>query len=264
MKHFENYCLREYIALKNLVYVKNFYIVETLDELKNLLRNIRIEDKSKIRILGSGTNLLINDNYNLDLVVIKLSGDFKFFKIDKKNELFFAYSGVILQAFITKLLINKLSGMEVLAGIPGTIGGAVFGNAGTKYGEISNFVKKIFLLDFFGNEKIIDIKENIDQYFGYRKNFFANSFNFIIYKVEFGNFLYNNDAIMLYKKFFSEKIASQPYDYKSLGCVFKNPKNSLSAGHLIDFIGMKHYKIGNVFVSEKYGTKNTVGFFGVL
>lgn len=252
MKYFENYCIRDYIFLKNLVYVRHFYIVERLDELKNLLQKIAVEDKPKIRILGSGTNILINDNKILDLIVIKLSGEFNTIKIDKENNIFLGYAGVLLQSFITKLLVNKISGMEVLAGIPGTIGGAVFGNAGTKYGEISKFIRRVFLLDYSGNEKIIDVNEkNLKNYFGYRENFFFK--NFIIYKIEFCNFLYNSsDSINFYKKFFCEKIKSQPYEYKSLGCIFKNPKVGVCAGELIDKLGLKNYKMRSIFISDKH------------
>jgi UDP-N-acetylmuramate dehydrogenase len=249
MKCFEDFEIKNWTSLKIGGKVKQIFFVGNILELQNVLKNIKEIDKKKIRIIGGGTNLLIDDNPKkvLDLIIIKLCGDFE--KIEIGESVIKSGAGVSLQAFIVYSLKRRISGMEILAGIPGTVGGAVFGNAGTKYGEISQFIDKIETLDYDGNTEIFDRNE-ISNKFEYRRADFLK--NKIVCFVKFNKLkFHNDDKLDLYKNLFKEKISTQPYGLNNAGCIFKNPQG-FSVGKIIDELGLKNFRIGNVFVSEKH------------
>jgi UDP-N-acetylmuramate dehydrogenase len=262
VQYFENKDIKDLTSLKIGGIVKKFYIIETEVELKNLLASLPIKEKNKIRLLGSGTNILVKDDKVLDLIVLKLKGDFEKITINDEDKR--AGSAVLLNTLIKLFLDKCYQGMEILAGIPGTLGGAVFGNAGTKYGDISKFIKTVRIMDYTGKINAISVK-NIG--FEYR-NMIALDNN-IILDVEFQNssfeFINTDDAKQkILDKFnciLKEKVDSQPYNLKTAGCVFKNLKiNELlsdkptyySAGKIIDDLGLKNTKIRSVSISSKH------------
>ena len=213
------------------------------------------EDRRKLKILGGGTNILVNDANDLDFIVLKLEGEFQQIVINQ-NEIR-AGSGVLLPKFLREMLNAGFGGMEILAGIPGTVGGAILGNAGSKYGDISQFVKSVKVIDFKGNIENLPKKNII---FNYRKTQFLK--DCIILDIEFDKtsfecfeyFENDENKQKLQEKFnliLKQKINSQPYNTKNAGCVFKNPE-SFSVGKIIDELGLKGTKIGDLFISEKH------------
>ncbi len=245
---YENKDIKNLTALKIGGTVKKFYTPKNLEELQNFFKGLISDDKDKIKILGSGTNILVQDEEILDFNVIKLEGEFAQISISKTE--LKAGAGAFLPNFIKKFIASGVGGLEILAGIPGTIGGAISGNAGSKYGNILDFVEQIKTMDYDGNIEILRKKNLV---FGYRKLVFPKPC--IICEVIFDTAKFKaenpNDIKKNYDKILKEKIASQPYNCRTIGCIFKNPENTFS-GKLIDDANLKNTKVGNIRISEKH------------
>lgn len=217
-----------------------FVEIETEDQLISLLQFIN-KNKIKFFVLGGGSNILFTDE-GFNGIVIKLSGNFCKYEISKNTVFCGAATSL---AFLAKQTAeNGLSGLEHFAGIPGTVGGAVFGNAGVKVCSISSVIDKIEVIDYSGKKRTLT-KDNIK--FEYRKSDLADN---IITKVFF--ILKNADKNDILKAISSElerRRNSQPVGTKNAGCVFKNPKDN-SAGYLIDSLNLKNYCIGEIQISD--------------
>jgi UDP-N-acetylmuramate dehydrogenase len=158
-------------------------------------------------------------------------------------------SGVKLSRLLRESISRGLSGMECLAGIPASVGGALKNNASSVGGAITDTLQKILVLDGSLKTKWIDKKE-VD--FGYRSFYWDGGgvilkavFNFR--KSSHGKVRENTRDLLL------EKFSKQPCEKKTLGCVFKNPEPSTQAAwELIDAAGMRGQKAGGAVVSEKH------------
>ncbi len=244
-----------------------FVEVETEEKLCDLLKFIN-KNKIKFFILGGGTNTLFSDD-GFKGIIIKLLQSNNFNKIgilddwkivinNKDTELPYSEelamtieiisvaAAASLQAVVKQTAEQGLSGFEYLAGIPGTVGGAIFGNAGVKEWSISDNLIKIEIVDFDGNKKILE-KKNIN--FEYRK---SNLSNCIITRAFFRlKKTDKNDILNVVLHELEKRKLSQPIGVKSAGCVFKNPQND-SAGRLIDSLSLKNYNIGEIEISAKH------------
>ncbi len=202
------------------------------------------DEQKKIFIFGNGRNVLVKDN-GVQGVVVHLRGpDFKEIKRDGKY--IFSKAGVKLPQLIKKAALWGLGGLEVLAGIPGTIGGAVKMNAGSKYGSISETISSVTTMTFDGEIKNIDCK---DIEFTYRG---CNLDKQIIIEVEFLLKESRKEEILKgMDEIYKEKKRTQPLSTFSAGCIFKNPP-SFRAGELIEKAGLKGKKVGGAIVSEKH------------
>ena len=218
------------------------YFVEVKEEqqLISLLKFIK-EQNIKFYIIGGGSNILFGDN-GFRGIIIKLSGNFCNYEID--NNKVIAGSAISLSSLAKQTAEKHLSGLEYLIGIPGTVGGAVYGNAGIKNYSISSIVDKIEVIDYLGNKKVLT-KNNIN--FEYRKsdlegNIITKIF-FILKKTD------KNDILKTISKELERRKKSQPIGTKNAGCIFKNPEND-SAGRLIDSLNLKNYNIGGIEISD--------------
>ena len=217
-----------------------FVEVATEDQLVSLLKFIK-ENSVKFFVIGGGSNILFSDE-GFRGMVIKLSGDFCKYEIDKNMV---ACGGAISLAYLAEQTAEQgLSGLEYLSCIPGTVGGAVFGNAGVKKCSVSDIVDKIEIIYYSGNKRILTKK---DINFEYRK---SNLKDCIITKIFF--VLKNADKNDILKTISQERkrrINSQPIGTKNAGCVFKNPESD-SAGRLIDSLNLKNYSVGGIRISD--------------
>ena len=220
-----------------------FYIEpEDLDDLKKILFFIK-ERSIPYFILGGGSNILVKDN-GFDGIMLS-SKSFNSLQI-RGNKAIVA-SGLKLSSLLFSLSKNGLSGLEFLAGIPGTVGGAVIMNAGSEEKGIGNFVGKIEIID--SSAKIRDISQKKLK-FSYRN--LKLSKYFFLSRVEFN--LKNEDSNLVeerIKKFLKKKRQSQPLKEYSAGCIFKNPPG-LAAGKLIEEAGLKGEKRGDAVISKKH------------
>jgi len=222
-----------------------YIMPKTLNQLKEVLK---YSSKNKINIffMGSGSNLLVSDN-GYDGIIISLKKTFKNLEI-LDNATIIVESGVMLGNMVKRATNVGIEGMESLVGVPGTVGGALYMNAGAYNHEISNYFNSAILLDKEGIEKTYTKK---DVKFGYRYSSFPKDEILIkaIFKYSKGDL----DVITKNKKTASiKRKTSQPLKYRSAGSIFKNPNKDSSAGYFIDKSGLKGLSIGDAQISEKH------------
>ncbi|TET79421.1 MAG: UDP-N-acetylmuramate dehydrogenase [Candidatus Cloacimonadota bacterium] len=200
-------------------------------------------EKKGIRffIMGNGTNLVFSDK-GFRGVVIKTNRCFNEIKVFGNR--IFAGSGVDLIKLILKSAECGLSCLETLSGIPGTVGGAVWMNAGAFGKEIKDCIERIHYIDSGGDEK----EREMD--FSYRESPFQKGdiivgARFYFEKKERVEIVREIEEV---KKKREEK---QPLDFASAGSVFKNPKNRF-AGEIIERLGMKKMSVGDAEISSKH------------
>jgi len=192
--------------------------------------------------LGGGSNVLIGDKGVRGLTV-KIS-NFKF-QISNLTNIEVG-AGLPLSLLLDKCVENSLTGLEFMAGIPGTVGGAVRGNSGAWQKNFSDRIIKVKVLTPSGEIEEIDKK---DCLFAYRESRFKKSGD-IILEAEIALEKAEGQEIKKRIKVFLEKRACQPKE-PSAGCVFVNPK-PLSAGQMIDQCGLKGKSFGGAKVSEEH------------
>lgn len=214
------------------------------DELIAVVRTCH-EQGIPLRILGGGSNLLVREQ-GVKGVVIRLVGD-AFSDIDVTGNTVRAQAGALLSQLISRAVKASLAGLETLVGIPGTVGGALHGNAGGRSGDISQFVAEVSLLTFKGET----LTRNRDEMtFAYRSSSLDAS---IILDAEFQLQPEDPDEITRrMRKLWIMKKATQPLSFQSAGCIFKNPRG-LSAGALIEQAGLKGTRIGSAEISDRHG-----------
>ncbi len=215
--------------------------VEQIQQATNFCK----ENNIPFMIMGNGSNMLVSDA-GINGVVIQLSKGFSDCKIEGTTV--YAQSGILLSALASKLLNEELSGFEELSGIPGTLGGAIFMNAGAYGGEIKNVVTSIDYIDKDGNLKTISADE---AGFGYRKSIFQQNGAIIIgatLELKKGNKEEIKQKINEYTKRRNDK---QPINMPSAGSTFKRPEGHF-AGKLIEDCNLMGVSIGGAKVSEKH------------
>jgi len=211
---------------------------------KELIKAIKAAHKLKIPyfILGGGSNILVADRGLAGLVVKVQSSKFKV-----QSYKIFAEAGVPLTKLVEIAQEHSLSGLECCIGIPGTVGGAVAGNAGAKNQWINQCIKSVTILDKSG--KIINLKKD-DCQFGYRSSCLRDNSSKIILKAIFELKRENPKIIKEKTNKFLEARSNQPKE-KSAGSIFKNPAND-SAGRLIDAAGLKGKRVGEAQISPQH------------
>jgi len=215
----------------------------SVDDLRKLVLAANAEN-IPIRLLGGGSNLLVRDE-GVGGLVIRLTGPV-FQDVTVSGETVQAGGGALLSHVISQAVAQGLAGLESLVGIPGTIGGAVQGNAGGRHGEIGQFVESVEVMTRTGE---IVRRSGDELTFEYR---FSSINDLVILSVELG--LKRGDVEELTRRMrqlWITKKESQPFSFQSAGCIFKNPRG-LSAGNLIEQCGLKGTRIGGAEVSDRH------------
>lgn len=223
------------------VYIK----VNNLSKLSTILKECQASDVDYM-ILGNGSNLLVSDD-GIRGVVIRLDGDFR--KITLLDDTtIFCGAGATL-AYLCKFALNcGLSGLEFAWGIPGTVGGAVFMNAGAYDGEMKDVVHSVSHISPSGEIGRTE-KDNLN--FGYRTSVYRSN-NMIITGVTLKLKKGNPDEIReKMDDYMLRRSTKQPLEYPSAGSVFKRPEGNF-AGALIEQCGLKGKTCGGAQVSEKH------------
>lgn len=219
-------------------------VAKNASELSALLRYLN-ERNIKPFILGNGSNLLVSDD-GIKGVVIKLEGDFE--AISSDGEKITAGAGATLNSLCRFALTNELSGLEFAYGIPGTVGGGAYMNAGAYGGQMSDVTFKVHHINSDGTEDCYTADE-LD--FGYRHSVYSNSdkvITFVELQLKKGVF---DDISNAMNDYWARRKDKQPLNYPSAGSVFKRPEGYF-AGALIEQSGLKGASVGGAQVSEKH------------
>ncbi len=223
---------------------QNFCAPNDVEELRAVLKWAK-ESAAPIRVLGGGANLLVRDG-SVDGLVLSLSRP-DFCRVEIEDTRAKVGAGVDLMQLSRDCSHHGLAGLECLAGIPGTIGGAIAMNAGGRFGCIGDVVQRVRLIDADGIIVDCDARE---LKFAYRHS--ALGARLVIG----AELKLRQEAAADVKKRFQDnwrfKKESQPLAAHSAGCVFKNPEGH-SAGQLIDAAGLKGFGRGKARVSEVHG-----------
>ncbi len=250
-----------------------FFEAKKADDLIKAAEYWRKMKGRNIFVLAGGTNTLISDD-GFDGLVIKPKLEY----LNKDNSEIRVAAGVLLNDLLHFALDNNFSGLEWAAGVPGTVGGAIYGNAGAFGAEMKNIIESVVSLNFSQKEPKIIKRNNQDCEFGYRSSIFK--------KQSSGGFKTREiiiEARIRLKKGERRKIREEmernidyrlknhPLEYPSLGCVFKNieivdsresekfrpiikndPLPVIPAAWLIAEAGLKGVSCGGAMISPKH------------
>ena len=217
-------------------------------EVFDIVETIKIcrENSIKFFVIGNGSNLLVPDEgYNG--VIIKLKSEFS--KIEVEGYYLIVNSGAKLSEVYTVAYENSLTGFEFASGIPGTIGGAIFMNAGAYGGEMKDIVESVEVLDL-DNFELRELK-NEELEFSYRKSIIQRK-NYIVTTIKLKLKKGNKEEInSVYEDLRDRRNSKQPLNFGSAGSTFKRPEGHF-ASKLIEDAGLKGYHINDAWVSEKH------------
>ncbi len=219
------------------------YQPESEAELFKLLERV----KNPI-ILGGGTNVVFADKVTRDIISLAYLG---MHDVSGSGFKVTAGAGVKLSRLVYEGSRQGLSGIEVLAGIPGTVGGAVVMNAGSRYGCIGDYITGVRVL--FLDSKKVEVMLPEDIEYAYRSSVFQSGSDRIILsaELEFCDMAPVTELTERVSAIIAERAASK-VKYPNCGSAFRNPEHELSAGALIDRLGLKGYRIGGVAISEMH------------
>jgi len=237
--------MRDLISLKTGGEADLFAIPEDKEDLEVVLSFCK-ERKIYPLIIGNGTKLLVKEK-GVRGVVIKLGASFK--QIENHEEEIKVGAGIDLSNLIDFTVKKGLSGLEFLAGIPGTVGGAIVRNAGAFGENISERILSVKMMDRNNSDLVLSNKE-IE--FGYRTSIFMKRKDWVLVEAKLRLFPGEKDKIFSkLREIKRKKMLSQPLSFPSAGCIFKNPP-SYSAGFLIQQAGCAGMRIGDAEVSSHH------------
>lgn len=219
-----------------------FYELKNIEELPPLIAFAE-ENAIPYKTIGRGTNVLFTDKGFRGLIIKNVTNKYS---IDGEEIL--ADSGVILAQIIQLSVNNNLTGLEALYGLPGTIGAAVYGNAGIPGTEIGSFVKKLTV--FNTSDGMREITKD-DVSFKYRWSSLQENHDIILRVTLRFEKADKRASENISKQISDIRRNKQPTGY-SAGSFFKNPSPDRSAGYLIDNAGLKGMCIGDAQISEKH------------
>lgn len=238
MKKISNGLIKDFTTYKLSGKMKDVYFPSNIDELKELLNS-----NSKYKILGNGSNLIITESY--DGAFIKLSS---FNDVSFNGNSVKVGCGYSLSKLSLECARRGLSGLEFACGIPGSVGGAIYMNAGAYGNNISDVIDSVTVLDDSLNIKTLS---SFELDFGYRNSIFKNN-KYVILEGTFVLKKKNSDLILKeINDIMESRRSKQPLEYPSAGSVFRNP-DGYSAGRLVQKANLQGMHVGDAYVSEKH------------
>lgn len=218
--------------------------IDDLVEMLKILKNNNI----KYMVLGNGSNIVLSKP-RIDMAIV-LTQNLNGIEIHENLNMVYTEAGVMLPKLVRECVNASLTGLEFAAGIPGSVGGSIYGNAGAYNSCIMDYVKSLTVLD----KETFDIKvlEHEDIEYTYRSTMFKTNKKYIVLAVKF--YLKSGDkdnSLAIMKDRYQRRVASQPLEFPSAGSVFRNPEGDF-AGRIIESLNLKGKSIGGACVSEKH------------
>lgn len=236
--------LKKYTTYKLDTIARLIVSPKNIEDLKKIINLIK-ENKLEYKILGNGSNLIfVNETY--EGVLIKLNN---FDDLVIKGTKVTVGAGYNLTKLAMRTASESLTGLEFASGIPGTVGGAVYMNAGAYKSDMGYVVESVKVLT---PDLEIKTMMNKELDYHYRSSFFQKNPEYIILETTLHLRRGTKEAIMaVIKDRLARRVASQPLEYPNAGSVFRNPENDF-AGRLIEECGLKGANINGAYVSEKH------------
>lgn len=252
----KNVVLRDYVSIGVGGVADYFYVAKNIDQLAKAVM-LAFELKLPYFILSGGNNIVPSDSGFPGIVIKNDSSNIAF---SGDNSQVIVDSGVSLGKLINLAAGKDLGGLEFLFGVPGTVGGAVYGNAGAFNYEIGDFVKSTILLTP-KDGKLVVVKKDTEWFnFSYRSSklktdYYDSKSKPVILTVKLQLVRRRKDEILgMMQQNIQKKRGNQPVGEKSAGSFFKNPTTNRenSAGYLLDQAGAKKLKIGGAAFSKAH------------
>lgn len=245
IRYFENEPMRIHTSFRIGGPARLFVEPQNEEELALLIKKCN-ESKTEYFILGNGSNLLVNDD-GFQGVIIHLGRGFDTVELYDETTIA-ALAGASLSSVCKFALSKGLTGLEFAYGIPGSVGGAAYMNAGAYGGEMKDVVYSCSHIDEDGKSGLL---KGDDLSFGYRKSAYCENgcvVTKVTFKLKKG---VKNDIEVKMNEILQKRIDKQPLNYPSAGSVFKRPEGYF-AGALIEQCGLKGKSFGGAAVSEKH------------
>ncbi len=215
----------------------------SLEELARLVRRCA-DDAAPFRILGGGSNVLVRDE-GVSGVVARLTHS-AFTAVEAKGNRVRAAAGATLADLISFAAGRGLAGAESLIGIPGTVGGGLRGNAGSKSGDIGRLVRRLEVMDGRGQ---IHVRDRDDLSFGAVGSGLEEP---IILAAELELEPDSPDSLLKrIRKFWIQKKAHQPLSFQPAGRIFRDPRGQ-PADQLIEQAGLQGTRVGGAEISDRH------------
>jgi UDP-N-acetylmuramate dehydrogenase len=242
MKHLQNVPLKNYCTFRIGGVAKDIFFPENAQELAQIVRLHRAENTA-FWILGGGANTLFPD----DEILLPVISTSEMTACVRDGGTVRAEAGKAMDAWVLECLREGLGGIECLSGIPGTLGGALYMNAGAYGHEISDHLVCVTILTLDG--RVIDIPKE-ECGFGYRQ---ALALREAVVLAGTWNLPQSDPSPLLIKRkeILARRKEKQPLEFPSAGSVFKRPTGAY-ASQLIDQAGLKGLRVGGAQVSEKH------------
>ncbi len=224
--------------------VKILVLPNDVDQIIKTIDLCKIYDQPFL-VMGNGSNILVDDE-GIDALIIKISDSMS--RVDVVGTEVIAEAGVLLSRLSKVVLQHELQGFEFASGIPGTLGGAIFMNAGAYGGEMKDVVKWVEVLTPEGENIHID-RESLG--FGYRTSI-IREMGWIVVKVALGLEVGEIEIIKeITNELTKKRVSKQPLELPSAGSTFKRPPGHF-AGQLIEDAGLRGLRHGDAQVSDKH------------
>lgn len=237
-----NASMKEYTSFRVGGKVALLVLPKTMGEFKDAVSTLASLE-AEFLVMGNGTNLLVTDD-GYSGVILRIGSDLA--QIEVMDTRVKAQAGALLTAVANRALENDLTGFEFASGIPGSLGGAVFMNAGAYGGEMSHVVQSVQVLSKDGKEEYSLTNEEMK--YGYRKSLLMERGDFVTavtLKLSQGN---HETIAETMRDLTERRTTKQPLKYPSAGSFFKRPVGHY-AGQLIEQASLKGLSVGGARVS---------------
>ncbi|MBE6700722.1 MAG: UDP-N-acetylmuramate dehydrogenase [Ruminococcaceae bacterium] len=239
----ENVSMKEHTTFKTGGECTLAIFPETAEELEKIV-TLAKENSLPFYVVGKGSNLLVSDEGYWGLIIFTHRLD----KITFNGDEVYAEAGVSLTALAKEAGQRGLHGLEFACGIPGSVGGAVYMNAGAYDGEMKDVVVSS---DYYSPTFSFGTLTGEEQNFSYRSSAYMNSDKIILgckIKLEYGN---KDEILSRQKELMAKRREKQPLEFGSAGSTFKRYPGRYT-GQMIEEAGLKGFGVGDACVSEKH------------